>query len=127
MPFKILLADDNEDFTLLFKQALAKIAPDSMCLATENGHQALSQLRFMLPNAPDLIFIDVKMPIMDGYEILRQIKAIPELVDVPIIMYSAVSMDTNVEGIDNFFLKPNTGDELNLMIRESLKGWLGNK
>src|SRR6185436_1342592 len=86
---KIFIIDDNEDFVLLFCQAVAKSHPECQCLSAENGYSALRQLKFMLPTVPDFIFVDVKMPIMNGHEIVAELKKTPNLSAVPVIMYSA--------------------------------------
>ena len=120
---KIFLIDDNEDFVLLFKQVISKISRNALCMSAENGYQALSNLRFMLPGKPDLIFVDVKMPIMDGYEILKEIKRMPELNTIPVIMYSSVEQEPRAqhENIAKFFLKPNTIEGLHNMLVHALK------
>src|SRR5947207_15645053 len=61
---KIFIIDDNEDFVLLFCNAVTRMHPECQCLSAENGYNALRQLKFMLPTVPDFIFVDVKMPIM---------------------------------------------------------------
>src|SRR5690348_16196442 len=88
---KIFIIDDNEDFVLLFCQAVAKSHPECQCLSAENGYNALRQLKFMLPTVPDFIFVDVKMPIMNGHEIVSELKRTNLLSSVPVIMYSAGS------------------------------------
>ncbi len=123
---KVIIADDNEDFVLLFGQALNRINPEAKCMSAANGYDALTQLKFMLPSFPDLIFIDVQMPIMNGYEIAREIKMISELSHVPIIMYSALEGEMGEEelllrGIRKFYLKPGTQEELEFMLKDAMK------
>jgi CheY-like chemotaxis protein len=124
--FKIFIIDDNEDFVLLFSQALAKSHPEFQCLSAENGYSALRQLKFMLPTVPDFIFVDVKMPIMDGHEIVAELKKSGLLAEVPTFMYTAQTNTADKEqairaGVNGFFAKPNTTEKLNEMITESLK------
>ena len=123
---KVFIADDNEDFVLLFGQALNRINPEAKCMSAPNGYDALSQLKFMLPALPDFIFVDVKMPIMNGYEIVHEIKTIPELNQVPVIMYSAVEAEMSQQElqfrkIKKFYLKPSTKEELEFMLWDVIK------
>jgi len=123
--FKIFIIDDNEDFVLLFCQAIAKTHPECQCLYAENGYNALRQLKFMLPTVPDFIFVDVKMPIMNGHEIVAELKKTGALSAVPIIMYSA---QTNPEdekkakeaGIVGYYPKPSNREKINALITEVL-------
>jgi CheY-like chemotaxis protein len=121
MPHKIFIADDNQDFVLLFSNALNQIVPDSQCMSAENGYQALSSLQFMLPSVPDFIFIDVKMPIMDGYQIVREIKKIGAFETVPVILLSSEAIPLKVNGVQQVFLKPFNSEELNHMLNQVLK------
>ena len=124
--FKIFIIDDNGDFVLLFCQAVAKTHPECQCLSAENGYNALRQLKFMLPTVPDFIFVDVKMPIMNGHEIVAELKKTNLLSDVPIIMYSAnenpddkaIAMEAGVSG---FYSKPSSVEKISAMVTEALK------
>src|SRR5688572_28888732 len=124
--FKIFIIDDNEDFVRLFCQAVIKTHPECQCLSAENGYNALRQLKFMLPTVPDFIFVDVKMPIMNGHEIVAELEKTEFLSDVPIIMYSAganpddqtIAMNAGVSG---FYSKPSTTEKINAMVAEALK------
>lgn len=122
---KIFIIDDNEDFVLLFCQAVAKTHPECQCLSAENGYNALRQLKFMLPTVPDFIFVDVKMPIMNGHEIVAELKKMDMFSSVPIIMYSS---DTNPDderkakenGAVAFYPKPSNGEKINALIQDVL-------
>lgn len=124
--FKIFIIDDNEDFVLLFSQAVAKSHPECQCLSAENGYNALRQLKFMLPTVPDFIFVDVKMPIMNGHEIIAELKKIQALSEVPVIMYSAHANPEDKllaagSGVSAFYSKPSSSENINAMVEEALK------
>jgi CheY-like chemotaxis protein len=124
--FKIFIIDDNEDFVLLFCQVIARIHPDCQCLSAENGYSALRQLKFMLPTVPDFIFVDVKMPIMNGHEIVAELKKNELLSAVPVIMYSGHANPGDEElakenGVAGFFNKPSSTDKINDMVTAALK------
>ncbi|HEY5917361.1 MAG TPA: response regulator [Chryseolinea sp.] len=118
---KIFIIDDNEDFVLLFSQAVSKTHPECQCLSAENGYNALRQLKFMLPTVPDFIFVDVKMPIMNGHEIVNELKKSNMFASVPIIMYSAeASPEDEIKareaGTDGFYPKPSSAEKINTLI-----------
>ena len=122
---KIFIIDDNEDFVLLFCQAVAKSHPECQCLSAENGYNALRQLKFMLPTVPDFIFVDVKMPIMNGHEIVAELKKTESFSTVPIIMYSAGSnpddeLKAKEAGTIGFYRKPSNSEKINALITEVL-------
>jgi len=122
---KIFIIDDNEDFVLLFCQAVAKSHPGCQCLSAENGYNALRQLKFMLPTVPDFIFVDVKMPIMNGHEIVSELKKTEMYNSVPIIMYSAVAnaddeLKARENGTSGFYSKPGSTDKINALIQDVL-------
>ena len=76
--------------------------------AAKDGFQALHLLEEL---QPDLILLDVMMPGMDGYEVCRRIRAMPELAEVPIILLTALddraSLVRGIEaGADDFLSKP---------------------
>ena len=111
---------------LLFSQAVAKSHPECQCLSAENGYNALRQLKFMLPTVPDFIFVDVKMPIMNGHEIVAELKKIQLLADVPVIMYSAHDNPEDKllatgAGVAGFYTKPSSTENINAMVEEALK------
>ncbi len=122
---KIFIIDDNEDFVLLFCQAVAKTHPECQCLSAENGYNALRQLKFMLPTVPDFIFVDVKMPIMDGHEIVQELNKSGMYKSVPIIMYSAAAnpddeQRAREEGVSGFYSKPSSSEKINTLIQDVL-------
>ena len=120
--FKIFIIDDNEDFVLLFCQAVAKTHPECQCLYAENGYNALRQLKFMLPTVPNFIFVDVKMPIMNGHEIVSELKKTAELSAVPVIMYSAqVNPDDERKAKEagvEYYPKPSTREKIDALVND---------
>jgi CheY-like chemotaxis protein len=123
---KIFIIDDNEDFVLLFCQAVAKSHPECQCLSAENGYNALRQLKFMLPTVPDFIFVDVKMPIMNGHEIVSELKKTNAFASVPVIMYSALAnpedqIKAKEAGTKAFYTKPSNAEKISALIDDVIK------
>ena len=86
-----MLVDDDPDDRLLFEEALSK-ADNSVQLKTAvDGIDALEKLDMYSGNFPDLIFMDVNMPRMDGINCLKQVKGSPNFDAIPVLMYSTSS------------------------------------
>lgn len=110
------LAEDDLDDAELFGEALQSINPGTPFQHAPNGKEALEQLT-TLPQKPDVIFLDINMPVMNGWECLTQIKQDTALKQIPVIMYSTSSYSKDVEraielGALCFFTKANSFKEL---------------
>ncbi len=82
--FRILVVDDVADNRQVLERRLEREGHGVVC--AEDGRRALEQIR---AQAFDLILLDIMMPEVDGFEVLRQLKAAPETRDIPVIMISA--------------------------------------
>lgn len=105
-PTKILVVDDEQDILELIRHALNKEGFEVFVCA--NGQQAVEKTKKI---NPDLILMDVMMPIMDGMEACRQIKDAPETSNIPIIFLTARSEEfaelAGFEaGADDYISKP---------------------
>lgn len=112
----ILNVDDDAEDREFFCEALREIDSAITCLLADSGAKALSILQNHQP-LPDYIFLDINMPLMDGKACLRHLKTIPELKQIPVIMYST-STDTQeirecyALGAEDFLIKPNNYEKL---------------
>ena len=86
-PINIFLADDDEDDRELFMDALSELPIETSVKQFENGVDLMAELYSGNPK-PDTIFLDLRMPLMDGFECLTDIRSIPELSEIQIIIYS---------------------------------------
>ncbi len=112
---RILVIDDDPSIRSLFKRGLG-YEGFTVDLA-ESGEAGLSSVR---DNVPDLIILDVMMPGIDGFEVLRRLRAAGDT--VPVIMLTAKDADeSQIEGLDagadDYVLKPVTFDVLLARIR----------
>lgn len=103
---RVLIADDNRSNLLILQVFLKKLGHDT--ITAENGEQAVSRCR---ERKPDLILLDVVMPVMDGFEAASKIRAQTADRWVPIIFLSALDRDQNLvsgleAGGDDFMSKP---------------------
>jgi CheY-like chemotaxis protein len=89
---KILLADDDLDDRQIFAEALAAIDPKIVCEGAADGKEALKLLSTAKnTRPPNVIFLDINMPVLDGWEVLKKVKSEQLLVNIPVIMYSTTS------------------------------------
>ena len=107
----ILVVEDHVDVAHLVGRVLEHRF--AVAYATD-GEQALSKIQRL---NPDLVITDVKMPMMDGHELCRRMRATPSLRDIPIIMLSARTAEADrVRGIeagaDAYLVKPFSPEEL---------------
>lgn len=105
-PPKILIVDDTPLNVDLLEQALDELGYQTV--SASNGQEALAQIA---ATQPDLVLLDIMMPVMDGFEVLTRVKADKHMRDVPIIVISALSdMASIVRGVemgaDDFLPKP---------------------
>ena len=108
---RVLLADDNADMRDYVHRLLS---PHFIVESVSDGQQALDQA---LENPPDLVLSDVMMPILDGFGLLKALRADPRTSTLPVILLSArAGEESRVEGIeagaDDYLVKPFTAREL---------------
>jgi len=118
---KILIADDEENNLRLLTQWLLPLGYD-VELAS-NGKEAVQKTRDYRPN---LIILDIMMPVMDGYEACSLIKADPETMNIPIIMVTALDdRESKLKGLsvsaNDFLFKPIDQAELTIRVKNLLK------
>lgn len=105
-PPKILIVDDTPLNVNLMEQALEELGYQTV--SATNGLEALQQIA---DAQPDVMLLDIMMPVMDGFQVLTRVKADKHMRDLPIIVISAVTdMPSIVRGIelgaDDFLPKP---------------------
>jgi CheY-like chemotaxis protein len=107
----IILAvdDDVEDFEF-FSEAVKEIDPSIIILKASNGIEAMQMLENHLL-MPDYIFLDINMPLMDGKTCLQSIKQHERLKEIPVVMYSTTSNQTEIKQYKTmgagFLVKPD--------------------
>jgi CheY-like chemotaxis protein len=82
---KFFLIDDDPDELDIFSEALSEVDPGCTCIWADSPFKALEMLKIQ---APDIIFLDINMPRMDGFDCLREIRKLGNLTSVPVILYS---------------------------------------
>ena len=120
MSKRILVVEDQPDSRQIIRDMLA--SSDYEIIEVENGEEALAAIA---KQRPDLILMDVQLPIMDGYTATRRIKADPAMRSIPIIAVTSYALDGEAKvakaaGCDDYVPKPYSPRELLAKIREHL-------
>ena len=116
---KILVVDDEEQLALALKIRLQ--SQGYQVTTANNGQQAVQQVT---QERPDLIILDVLMPVMDGYSCLRAINTRFGRRKIPVIMLTARDRMKDLfelEGIEDYVIKPFDHDDLLVRIDRALK------
>jgi two-component system, cell cycle response regulator DivK len=116
----ILVVEDQAVSRQIIRDMLAPT--DYEIIEAENGEQALAAIA---KQRPDLILMDIQLPIMDGYTATRRIKADPALQSIPIIAVTSYALDGEAKiakaaGCDDYVPKPYSPRELLAKIRQYL-------
>jgi len=120
--FQVLIVDDNEiNRDMLSRRLHRKDFDISIAI---DGQEAIEMVQ---ATAYDLILLDIMMPNVDGYAVLKHLKGHPKLREIPVIMISAIEeMDSVMKcmeiGADDYLTKPFDPDMLKIAINRSLAG-----
>jgi CheY-like chemotaxis protein len=122
MTFTILLVDDDRDL-LPSMAALLRELSDFQVVTAENGAEGLEQA-FMA--RPDCIVIDVRMPELNGYQLVQSLRGDPATEHIPLIILSALVTERDqwtglAVGIDRYLTKPVDGMDLIDTIHEVMQ------
>ena len=93
----ILLADDDEDDRVLFRDALREVHNEFELAEVENGEDLMGYLNEKARPLPDVLFLDLNMPLKNGYECISEIRASRQLQQLPIIILSTTSLDEQLQ------------------------------
>ncbi|QMW04457.1 PAS domain S-box protein [Spirosoma foliorum] len=105
---KLLLVEDNKINQLLAKTFVNKLIPNAQIIEAINGQEAVDNY---IEHQPDLILMDIQMPVMNGYEATQRIRALEQDRHIPIIALTAGTVKGEREkclaaGMDDFITKP---------------------
>ncbi len=111
--YTVLIVDDDPDLLQLLTDGL-ELLGEFHVIQAEDGVQGLE---LFFETRPDCVIIDVVMPGLDGYQLVRALRGDPESASTPLIMLTALAQDKNrfvglAFGADQYLVKPVTPREL---------------
>ena len=130
---EILLVDDSPDEVDVAMRALRKSGLGDAVEVARDGQEALEVLGLESSEReeirPAVVFLDLKMPRVDGWEVLRRIRSTPESADLPVVILSSSDRDADVErcyalGANSFLLKRFDTGSPGAYIAEAARYWL---
>jgi CheY-like chemotaxis protein len=115
---RIMLIDDDPDDQLFFRDAIYSVRPDLQCELASSCAEAFKQLED--PPPPDLIFMDLNMPVMNGFDCLAYLKNKRELKNIPVIIFTTSKNLNDISrtrqlGATLFMTKP---DDFNVLCKK---------
>src|ERR1035437_10666446 len=121
MTKRILVVEDQEDNRQILRDLLGSVGHEM--IEAHEGEAAIAQAA---AHKPDLILMDIQLPVMDGYEATRRIKTNPELRAIPIIVVTSYALSGDEEkaraaGCDAYVTKPYSPRQLLAKLHEFLK------
>ncbi|MDB6111078.1 MAG: CheY-like response regulator receiver domain protein [Pedosphaera sp.] len=131
----ILIVEDNDNDALLLKKALQRNQVTNPIHIAPDGVEALKYLCGEPPYEdrqaypfPSVIYSDLKMPRMDGFEVLNYLKSHPDCAIIPVIVMTASDQDQDIKkayelGANSYIVKPDTLDELTEIVGLCIDYW----
>ncbi len=122
-PIYVLLAEDDKDDCLLFSDALNEIKMNTFVNTVYDGQELLNYLNKEGVVLPNVLFLDLNMPCMNGKDCLIEIKKISKLKDMAIAIYSTSGAekdieDTFINGANVFIKKPSDFGALKKILKQ---------
>lgn len=123
--FTCFLIDDDADDQEIFLRVLESVAPAVECHTASNGQEAIDKLRNRQVK-PDVIFLDLNMPLMNGKQFLQACQGMGSCKEIPVIILSTSSdqqtiRETRELGASDYITKPNRYSAWKEVIQEKLR------
>lgn len=131
----MLLIEDDRNDILLIKHALKKAQINILMEIYEDGETAISNLRELAENRlraaavrPAFILLDLKIPRISGFEVLRWIRSHPDMWSIPVIVFSSSNQSTDIQqayqlGANSYLVKPVEFEALSRIIALLVQYW----
>jgi CheY-like chemotaxis protein len=132
-PITILLVDDDPDCRMLVRDAIADSSVCNKVFEVSNAEEGLAFLKREANYAdaprPGLIYLDIEMPGINGIELLKKIKADPELRHITVVMMTGVSDEEQLRaaaaaGANSYTIKPANAEQFLRTVIASANYWL---
>ena len=120
MTRRILLVEDTEDNRMIIRDLLTQAGYEMI-----EANDGEAGVHMAIEQRPDLILMDVQLPLMDGYEATRRIKANPAMARVPVIAVTSYALSgdeakARAAGCDDYIAKPYSPRQMLAKVREIL-------
>ena len=117
----LLVIDDESSIRLSIKAVFNRT--EVTVLGAETAEEGM---RLTAEHSPDVILLDIMMPLVDGFEVCRKLKADPATATIPVVMLSAASQSESVKkgleaGATDYMIKPFEPEKLDEMLERVLK------
>lgn len=131
----LLVAEDDENDALLLERALRRAGSSFHMVRVANGEELIGYLEKRAPYQdrsinpePDLVLLDLKMPRMDGFDVLQWRRKTDDARLLPVIVFSSSSLERDIRkayslGANSYVVKPMRSDALDGMVRALLDWW----
>lgn len=118
---RILVVEDDPQISRIVQAKLRNSGYE--VIAAADGGAGLSAVQ---EHKPDLVLLDVMMPVMDGYQVLRWIRSMPEFARLPVIMLTAKGQERDIlsgfkEGATDYIVKPFSPSEVVARVQRALQ------
>ncbi|QRY55492.1 response regulator [Sphingobacterium siyangense] len=122
---KICLVDDDREDREIFQEAFEELNSGSDLKIFDNGLEVMQYLE-NLEHVPDIIFLDINMPVMGGLETLREIRKVERYRSITVVIYSTSSAENDIEqtlisGANIYLTKPSSYQSLKDAISKIMK------
>ena len=119
----ITLADDDEDDRLFFTDAFDELKINTVVNTVKNGRELINFLEHSETVLPNIIFLDLNMPILNGIDCLKEIKQNDKYKDIAIAIYSTSSSEQDIEntfvlGANIYIKKPSSFNDLKKILSD---------
>jgi len=133
----ILVADDDQNDVFFLKRAFQKSGFSQPMMHVADGQEAIDYLKGDADYAdrarypfPGLLLLDLKMPKVDGFDVLSWLNTRPDLKSLPVIVLSSSSREDDIErarelGADDYRVKPADFEDLLTLAKDVVSKWLG--
>lgn len=121
----VFLADDDPDDRYLFEEAFYAVAQHDSLVMANDGSELMRMLKLTVPPPPKVIFLDLNMPLKNGFQCLSEIRKNETFKDIPVVIFSTSTepkyIDQVFEDGANYYLcKPNSFPKLKSAITQVL-------
>lgn len=126
---RILLVDDDPDFALLARRAFEKASVAAFFARVEDGEAAIEVLKGVPSEMPALVLLDLKLPKLSGFEVLRWMNGEIGLARLPVVVLTSSGQDRDRQeasslGARDYRVKPSGFRDLIALLRELAGRWI---